>query len=213
MKGELRREILKKRNEMTGDEVLEKSTAIIKKLLALEDYKQSAVVMAYLDFRNEVKTGKLVKDAVAGGKKVLVPVTDKANKRLIPSLIENYPGDIAPGTWGIPEPKPGRLKEVDPLEIDLVIVPGVAYDIYGNRIGYGGGYYDRFLPRTKPGVVTMAPAYEFQVRDWIGSGKHDWPVDYIVTEKRIIDAKNNRQLKIVQTSKQSAKGGSFYGGM
>jgi len=195
MKDEFRQDILKKRQALSADEVVDKSSAIIKKLLDMDIYKQAATVMAYLDFRNEVKTGELVKSALAAGKRLAVPVTDVANKRLIPSLIENYPFDIAPGTWGIPEPKPGRIRPVDPLAIDLVVVPGVAFDIYGNRIGYGGGYYDRFLPRAKPGVVTLAPAYEFQVRDWIGRGKYDWPVDYIVTEERIIDAKNNRHLK------------------
>jgi 5-formyltetrahydrofolate cyclo-ligase len=187
-KGELRKEVLQARAALSPAEVAAKSALIMERLIQSEAYRQASTLMVYVDFRNEAQTGDIVKRAMAAGKRVAVPVTDIANKRLTPSLLLDYPGDLAPGAWGILEPKPECLRPLAPEELDLVVVPGVAFDVDGNRLGYGGGFYDRFLPRTRPDAVFIALTFELQVRDVVFPGPHDVPMHALVTEDRFIRA-------------------------
>ncbi len=185
-KGELRKDVLKQRAAMTPEEVAEKSAAILNKLISLEEWRRAGTIMAYVDFRNEVQTGELIRHCLAGGKRVSVPITDIAGKVLTPSEILHYPDDLVPGAWGILEPAPGCVRPVDPRDLDMVVVPGVAFDLNGDRLGYGGGFYDRFLPRTRPGTVFLAPAFELQIMDNVYPGPHDCPVHILVTEQRVL---------------------------
>jgi len=171
-----------------------KSALILQKLLVMKEYLQAAALMVYLDFRNEVRTGALVADALDRGKRVAVPVTDVPGRRLIPSLLLNYPGDLAPGTWGILEPKSECVRPLEPAVLDLVIVPGVAFDPAGNRLGYGGGFYDRFLPRTRPDTVFVSLAFELQIRPDVCPGEHDCPVHCLITEDRVIDTRQTLKI-------------------
>lgn len=189
LKSELRKDVLKARGALTSAEVAEKSARAVERLLAMDEYRQASTIMAYLDFRNEVQTGGLVAKAMAAGKRMAVPVTDIANRRLTPSLLMNFPGDLQPGAWGILEPKPESMRPLEPGELDLVIVPGVAFDTDGNRLGYGGGFYDRFLPRTRPDTVYVALAFELQIRPDVVPGPYDIPVHYLLTEDRLIRTK------------------------
>lgn len=185
-KSELRKDVINARAGLPAAAVAEKSARILEQIKALGEYRQSKVFMVYVDFRNEVQTGFLIKEFMAGGKVVTVPVTDIANRRLTPSRLEDYPGDLVPGAWGILEPRPECLRPMEPVLLDLVIVPGVAFDEAGNRLGYGGGFYDRFLPRTRPGTIYLAPAFEMQIRADVYPGAHDCPVHILVTEDRVI---------------------------
>lgn len=185
-KGEIRKRILAARRALAPEEVTEKSAHIVARLLDLPEYRAARTVMAYLDFRCEVQTGPFVRAALAQGKRVAVPVTEVAARRLVPSLLVRYPEEVAPGTWGIPEPRPECVRPVAVEEIDLVVVPGVAFDPAGNRLGYGGGFYDRFLPRTREDCFWVAPAFELQIVDRIEAGPCDCPVHCIVTEERIL---------------------------
>lgn len=185
-KSELRKDVINARAGLPAAAVAEKSARILERIKALGEYRQSKVFMVYVDFRNEVQTGFLIKEFMAGGKVVTVPVTDIANRRLTPSRLEDYPGDLVPGAWGILEPRPECLRPMEPVLLDLVIVPGVAFDEAGNRLGYGGGFYDRFLPRTRPGTIYLAPAFEMQIRADVYPGAHDCPVHILVTEDRVI---------------------------
>lgn len=189
-KSEIRKDVLKARQSLNPREVAEKSAAVVRRILEREEYRRSRTLMAYVDFRQEVQTAGLIQAALAAGKRVAVPVTDVAGKRLTPSLLLDYPGDLIPGTWGILEPAPDRLRPVDPAELDLVIVPGVAFDFKGNRLGYGGGFYDRFLPCTRPDTVYLAPAFELQIRPEVYPDLHDCPMHLVATEERMIDARS-----------------------
>jgi 5-formyltetrahydrofolate cyclo-ligase len=182
----LRKTVLEARLALTLAETKEKSSLITQRILALDEIKQAQVIMVYADFRQEVRTDLLIEKIMATNKQVAVPLTMPQKGVMYPSLIENYPGDLAPGRWGIPEPKPHLFRQVEHREIDCVLVPGVAFDLNGHRLGYGGGYYDRFLPLLKPGAVLIAPAYELQMRQDLEPESHDLPVHYIVTEKRLI---------------------------
>jgi len=186
-KNELRKSVIVARNRLAAEKIKDKSSAVAGRFLKLEEYVRAGTVMAYVDFRNEVQTEAIIRDALRQGKKVVVPITDVANKKLTPSQVLRFPDDLAPGAWNILEPRPECIRPVDPGEIDLVIVPGVAFDTAGNRLGYGGGFYDRFLLNTKPDCLYAALAFEMQIRPNVYPGEHDLPVHLLITEKRVLD--------------------------
>lgn len=188
-KNKIRKEKLQERLALSPEEVTGKSGRILKRLLQLDEYRRAGTLMIYLDFRKEVQTGELIKHSMEHGKKVVVPVTDMKNRRLIPSLLIDYPEDLAPGAWGILEPDPGCIRPLNPQEIDLVVVPGVAFDEKGNRLGYGGGFYDRFLPQTRPGSFFAATVFEIQILPQLHPEPHDCPVHCLITEERVIYVK------------------------
>ncbi|MDD3653899.1 MAG: 5-formyltetrahydrofolate cyclo-ligase [Desulfotomaculaceae bacterium] len=188
----IRKTVLRARNALSPEEVAAKSTLIIEKIIAMKEYLQAGTVMVYLDFRNEVQTESLVRKALAAEKRVVVPLTDVSRHELKLSILGNYPDDLQPGAYGILEPRPNCFRPIEPGEINLVIVPGVAFDLCGNRLGYGGGYYDRFLTQTGPDTPFIAPAYELQVLPQVFPGKHDIPVHYLITEKRLIKTGRKR---------------------
>lgn len=187
-RNEVRQGVLRARMSLPPDLLKEKSEVITGRILSSGAYLRARSLMVYVDFRNEVQTAGLITRALDEGKRVSVPITGIKGKKLTPSLLLEYPGDLMPGAWDILEPRPECVRPVDPSDLDLVIVPGVAFDLRGNRLGYGGGFYDRFLPATRPGTVYMAPAFEVQLADDVFPGAHDVPVHIIVTEERVINA-------------------------
>ncbi|GAV26465.1 5-formyltetrahydrofolate cyclo-ligase [Carboxydothermus islandicus] len=184
----LRKEILNKRTDQLPAEIIAKSDKILALLKAFQPYQQARTVMVYLDFRGEVRTREIIKDLWAYGKKVIIPVTVLLEKKLLPVYLKDF-GDLVEGTYGILEPKAETREIADPKAIDLVLVPGVAFDLKGNRLGYGAGFYDRFLPQLRPGVKKVALAFELQLVPKITPGPHDIPMDYIITEERIINCR------------------------
>lgn len=189
MKKQLRKDIIAARMAQSPEEIAEKSARIAEKVKSLPEFQKAGLIMFYLDFRNEVATGELISYCLANGKRVVIPITDTKNIRLIPSELKDYPGDLTSGTWGILEPKPECVRPVEPTEIDLVIVPGVSFDVKGNRLGYGGGFYDRFLRQTREDTVFAALAFELQIRDDVYPEEHDYPVHYVITEERLAKCK------------------------
>ena len=179
---------------MDEDFVREQSQRIAQRVCAMEAFLRGSAVMAYADFRNEVITGPIILKALEMGKRVAAPLTVPEKCEIIPALIENYPGDLRPGAWGIPEPDPAQLRPLPPEQIDLVLVPGVAFDLTGNRLGYGGGYYDRFLSRLGNRAVFVALAFELQLVERIEPGRYDLPVHYIATEKRLIPVARDEMI-------------------
>jgi 5-formyltetrahydrofolate cyclo-ligase len=191
MKNIIRGDFLKRRSALGPGEVTEKSKMVIKRLLEMEEYRKASAIMTYINFRNEVETTGLIRQAMADGKRVVVPVTDIINHRIIPSLLLKFPEDLELGPLQILEPKASSLRLCNPALIDLVIVPGVAFDLEGYRLGYGGGFYDRFLPLTKPEAVTIGLSFEIQVLPRLVHSHHDIPVSYVLTEDRVIKIKRS----------------------
>jgi len=179
MKSDLRKSILEKRNSIPETKVLSLSGLIKKGLFDTMEYLSAQSIMFYVSFSNEVHTHEMIRDTLKN-KSVIVPKIIDGN--IVPLKISDF-DELSPKTMGILEPVTNNLFNIDKL--DLVIVPAIAYDIFGNRIGYGKGYYDRFLKAVtclKIGIV-----YEFQLVESIPIHKEDIPVDKIVTEKRVID--------------------------
>ncbi len=184
----LRSEILNKRKSLSKEEVNDKSSSIAKLLFSTEQYKSSKYIMCYIDFRNEVKTEEIIKTALKDGKNIIIPISVVETRQLLLSQLLDYDKELEAGTYGILEPKKEFIREVAPEVIDLVLIPGVAFDRHGYRIGYGGGYYDRFLTRIDDSIPKIALAFELQMVSHVSKGKYDIPVDYIITESDIIKA-------------------------
>lgn len=154
-------------------------------LQELPEFQQAGAVLAFASFGSEAETRHLIKASFAAAKRVLLPVTTK-EKSLIPCEI-THATRLVHSPLGVPEPPLSTA--VDPSVIDLVIVPGAVFDSRGSRIGYGAGYYDRFLRSLRPDVPKIAIAFDLQVVEEAPTEQHDLPVDIIVTENRVIRCK------------------------
>lgn len=182
MKEEIRRRVLEQRKNMPAEEVELKSQQIQGRLFNSTYYQSSRTIMTYVDFQNEVETRGIIRGAISEGKIIAVPLTGP-NYSLLPVKIESL-DDLEPGNKGILEPK--KVDIVDLKKLDLVLMPGVAFDRYGNRLGYGLAYYDRFLAQLLPSTMIVALAYSFQVVQTLPFEEHDKKVNLIITENEII---------------------------
>lgn len=182
-----RDKLLKKRNGLSWLEVQGTSHEITQRILFLPAYQQAQTILFYLSTRNEIDTAPLIRTAWQQDKKVIVPVC-QPNKNLSLSQLLSLE-ELGTGKWNIPEPKKEFLRPISPQEVDLVIVPGLAFDEEGYRLGYGAGYYDRFLTKLSPECIKLALAYEFQLISKVPREPHDIPVDMILTEQRVITIK------------------------
>ena len=181
----LRKEIIRQRLDLPAAEVTKKSAAILARLEPFWQQDDVQTVMTYIPFRNEVDMMPLIRDLLASGRRVVIPVC-QAGSIILPSELRSPEEDLTHGTWGILEPKAEALRPVEPETIDCVIVPGVAFDRAFNRLGYGAGYYDRFLLRLRPAVPVIAPCYEMQLRDNVFPEPHDQLMSAIATENELL---------------------------
>ncbi len=136
--------------------------------------------MFFASFRSEVETEPMILRALRAGKRVVLPKV--TGKELALYEIGDFGADMERGAWGIPEPKTFAPAKLD--EIDLIIMPGAAFDEQGNRLGYGAGFYDKLLSAFKRTAVALA--FEAQIVSNVPVAPHDIPVGKIVTEKRVI---------------------------
>ncbi len=190
MKDVIRKQILGIRNKLSDNEVNSLSDSIFLNLRKNNFLNSSSHVMVYLDFKHEVKTDAIIKYFLERSKKVYIPICIPETHELCISRITSLE-ELQSGHFGIREPMLQHIRLSDSSLIDLVLVPGVAFDKVGNRAGFGAGYYDRFMKRLKPEAVKAALSYSFQVVDLVPSDEYDIPVDYIVTEKGTIKCKND----------------------
>ena len=187
MKQTLKSEIFEKRKALSKEEIKEKSSKIKENLYSLEEFKKAKNILFYVSFNDEVDTHEIIKELLANKEKnIIVPYVVKNNPILQLSEIKNF-NELEPKTWGILEPKDEFIRKFDIENVDLVIIPGIVFDQNGHRIGYGYGYYDRFLKKLDKNVVKIGFGFEFQIVDKIPEEKHDVPVDIMVTEKRVIN--------------------------
>lgn len=190
-KARLRRHVADLVAAASGEQRAAWNVAIQARLVSTGIYRRSTVIHCYMALHDEVATKGIVQAALADGKQVVAPVVKAERQRLQFSRIENYELDLAPGYRGILEPVTPRW--VDLMRIELFMVPGVVFDQRGYRLGRGLGYYDRCLSRVKGRSIICALAYELQVVETLPTAAHDVPMDYIVTERRVIETKGKRQ--------------------
>jgi 5-formyltetrahydrofolate cyclo-ligase len=187
-KAALRRAALDRRAALGPERRSSAAAAIRERLAGLPSIERARTVLAFAAFRHEVDLDPLLASAIDRGVGVFLPWI--ASRRP-PTLEMSRVTDLAalvPGAMGIREPDPGRRRPGRVDRLDVVIAPGVAFDPAGGRIGYGGGYYDRLLPRLRPGTPVVAVAFDTQVVDAVPVGPDDVPVHAIVTETRTIIA-------------------------
>ena len=184
MKNKIRKQVLDARFGIQAEERRSKSREIEATLFGLPEFRAANRVMLFASFQSEVETHHLIRRALAEGKQVVLPRVKGKDLELIE--IENFDRDVQPGAWGIPEPAAG--KPVALSDIGLIVVPGAVFDQQGNRIGYGGGFYDRLLPRFTGRTVALA--FELQIVPKVPTDAHDVPMQKIVTEKRVIEVRS-----------------------
>lgn len=170
----LRAMIRQKKRSMTENQIVEAGKQLTELFVATEQYRQAQTIYGYLPYNQEVRTWELLRRAIEDGKRVAVPKVFGDEMRFI--YISDFNG-IEKGYAGIPEPVADGPVAVD--KTALVLMPGLAFDPAGHRIGYGGGFYDKFL-QSEPQHPTIALCYDFQVLPEIETEEHDVPVDCVL---------------------------------
>lgn len=173
----LRTKISLKRSNLNFSEIREKSNVIMEKLLSLSQFQKAQVVAFYLSKSDEVQTENAIKK-ILEEKTILVPVT----KNEIKLVKFTSFSDLEPALFSVPEPKTKRYSNQQP---DVIVIPGLAFDKHGNRLGYGKGYYDTLLKNLKS--IKVGVCFDFQLINNVPSYEHDQKVDTIITEKRILN--------------------------
>ena len=173
-KTELRIAIRQRKRAMTEEEIVAKSQALAELFYASEAYKNANTIYGYLPYNQEVRTVPMLERAMADGKRVAVPKCYGNEMRFL--YMEDL-SKVEKGYAGIPEPIADEPVAED--KTALVLMPGLAFDPKGNRMGYGGGFYDKFLA-TEPGHPTLALCYDFQMLPHLKTEEHDIPVDVVL---------------------------------
>ncbi len=169
-----------KRKEMSSLEVLEKSRKAANIFLNSESYKKSNVIMLYYPLGNETDTSDILKNALIDGKTVLYPITDITTNKITPVIVDRKT-NFSKGAYSVFEP---TEKIVYNGKIDVILVPGIAFDKSGFRVGFGKGCYDRFLENTD--AVKIGFCYDFQIVDKIENDIFDIRMNFLVSESGMV---------------------------
>ncbi|AEH43932.1 5-formyltetrahydrofolate cyclo-ligase [Thermodesulfatator indicus DSM 15286] len=179
-KKKLRKNFLTLRDSLSGETRKSLSQKIAYHLQKSIYYEKAQKILFYASFKSEVETYELIQKALTEGKEVYLPKTYISEHKLRLFKIKSLK-ELKPGAYGIPEP-PENNPEIMPHELDLIILPGVAFDLSGGRLGYGGGFYDRLLAKAQD-ITKIALAFECQLVKTLPLEAHDLRVNAIVTEK------------------------------
>lgn len=182
----IRRSIRAVRRGLSEAARLAHSRRVWERVAALPCYQHARVVLGYMAFDHEVLTDGLMQQTMASGKQLVLPMVLGDRQDMALYVIEDLGCDVAPGYRGILEPQPQRTRAVAPETLELALIPGVAFDLRGGRLGFGTGFYDRLLSRLPQGIPTVGLAFDFQVIPRLPFQPHDMLLEAIVTEHRII---------------------------
>lgn len=176
----VRQQVLRRREEIPAEERKAKSLAAAENLLALEPLANCRTVMLFLSFGSEIDTEPFIEAARARGQEIWLPLTNLQERRIIPYV---YSPELVlrQGVYGIREPDPTRAEPADSRKLEAVILPGVAFDRSGGRLGYGGGFYDRFLASLSHKPVIIGYCFDEQIVDLVPRENHDVQYDYLIT--------------------------------
>ena len=188
-KAELRKVMKRKRSSLSAERILLYSGCIAEHLVERREYADASVVLAYMSFSSEVNTHFLIEKAWKDGKRVAVPKCID-EKQLDFQYIHSF-DDLAPGRFGIMEPVTGESVAYDSEDKCILLLPGVAYTNTGDRLGYGGGYYDRYLKK-HASIPRVMLAYSLQEAESLPVDEQDVPADMIVTEIGCIETGKER---------------------
>ena len=175
-----------KRASQEEKSLVRKSKDIEERLFSLPELKKSKAVMFYIAKSDEVRTEDMIRRLLRMDKQVIVPSLRQDKNRIMPSIIFDYDTDLEEGTFGIMEPRVEHIRKFPIEDIDIFLVPGVAFDKAGGRLGFGGGFYDRFLSELSQNAKCWGLAFEFQLIEKLPLTERDIPVQKIITEERIV---------------------------
>lgn len=183
-KNKIRYEYLMLRNKIEISARYSYSNSILEKIKSLKQYEQAKVIMLYLSYGSEVVTDLMIKEFLLDGKEVAVPIILTPGDGIMQAIKINSLEECSTKVYGIRQPEFDESLIVDKKDVDLILVPGIVFDKKGYRIGYGKGYYDRWLEGTDI-EKRVGLAYEVQVVSELPKGQFDLPVGMLVTEKQI----------------------------
>ncbi len=186
-KRELRRRVIARRDDIPLARRRALSEAICRRVAQSPEFANARFVLLFASFGSEVDTSALLSAALEAGKRVALPRVDPTTRELELREIASVETDLQPGLWDIPEPIPGHCPEIDLGEVDLILVPGVAFDRSRRRLGYGGGYYDRILAQITREVPCIAICFERQLVPEVPADDHDLRVPILMTENERIE--------------------------
>ncbi|MCI5209055.1 MAG: 5-formyltetrahydrofolate cyclo-ligase [Candidatus Electrothrix sp. ATG2] len=191
----LRKKRLAERDLLDAAQRRHKSEQIQDRLLKQPIIRNATHLFLYVHFRSEVETLALIEHYLAAGKTVSVPVTLTKESRLLAVQITDPASQLTPGYFGIPEPTAEQIDQtrIDPANIDVVCLPGSVFDPLGGRLGYGGGYYDRFLTQEAPQARRIGLAYAVQMVEQVPMEAHDQYMDMIITEQQAYQCRKLRE--------------------
>ena len=181
----LRNELLKKRENYSKEQIDEISDVIFRKIEELECFKNAKCILIYVTFGDELNTVPFLKRCIEYGKKVLTPICHK-DRTMTLALTTQFPEGFHRTPFGILEIPVEKATAVSEEELDLVIVPGLAFTIEGDRLGYGGGYYDRLFSIIPDRTVKLCPSFDDFIIKEVPVDPHDKKIDIIITERRSI---------------------------
>ncbi len=187
-KEKIRKDILQRRLSLSSEEIKNKSNQIFLNLVKTTEFLNSQNIMFYVATRSEAQTEEMIKASLKMGKRIFVPIILPDCINLAPSRLINFDRELEKGKKGILEPKKEYRRLFPTENIELIILPGIAFDLTGNRIGRGLGYYDNFLKKVSPSTKLIALAFEMQIIEKVPAHRNDIPVHKIITEKRIINS-------------------------
>ena len=185
-KQSLRKQLLIERGNLSPEFILENSKKIAENLINLNIYQSSTSIMLYIATQDEVQTKEIIEYAQRDKKRIFIPLIIRRDNALLPSLVIDFEKELIPRILGIYQPRKEFYRIYPPAVLDLIIIPGVAFTIQGHRLGRGGGYYDRFLSQLESKTLSIALSFEMQILNRIPIDVQDMPVDYIITEERVI---------------------------
>ncbi|MDD5097808.1 MAG: 5-formyltetrahydrofolate cyclo-ligase [Candidatus Omnitrophica bacterium] len=176
-KAQIRSKILLRLKTQEEEDRNRKSKFILNKLLKNKAFRKAKIVMFYIAFGGEVNTAEMIREAQKIGKVICVPICRKDKEIMQPAILENH-AKLKLGPYGVREPATKNL--LKPKDLDLVIVPGLAFDKQGNRLGRGKGYYDRFLSTLSNRADSIGLAFDFQILPLVPTNTHDVSVKQII---------------------------------
>ena len=182
----IRKTIIRKREELGNTKRNEKSLTIAQRLFELDEFKKSKAVLCFLSLSHEVQTDVMILESFRLGKEVFVPLVNDKQGDLQVARIPSLDIEFVVGNYGVREPAPEIRKIASLSCVDFVITPGLAFDAYGNRIGHGGGYYDRLLKKLSRDAIQVGVGYDFQVLDLVPHSDLDKAVQFVITETKTL---------------------------
>ncbi len=180
-KDQLRRGMLRCLKQQKEDARRRRSEAIRRKVFRLAAFRRAKTICCYVALPYEVQTWRMIEEMLTKGKRVVVPVARPRTKRLGLSEVRHPDAELVRGSFGVWEPARSARRPVPLRALDLVLVPGVAFDRRGHRVGHGHGYFDRFLARVPKTTPTVGLAFRFQLLDRLPVAAHDHAVQTILT--------------------------------